>query len=204
VSSIVGRLEMSISPAPTHAVAFQKPCVGGGPVPGAKLARSACFSERNVRGRKSRRLVPESTMYLAPPLRSRAPPPPAAVARLVAEQREIRARHAQRLQIDPPEVDFFDGYVPVRPRPGAGFRPGLGFGFRFSAAPGFRVSPILPLGFVRVSGFGLVGIPASPARSAFGNTISISAPLFVCGLRCQSSLPTCTLIHLPSALSDHL
>ena len=64
VSSIVGRLEMSISPAPTHAVAFQKPCVGGGPVPGAKLARSACFSERNVRGRKSRRLVPESTMYL--------------------------------------------------------------------------------------------------------------------------------------------
>ena len=115
VSSIVGRLEMSISPAPTHAVAFQKPCVGGGPVPGAKLARSACFSERNVRGRKSRRLVPESTMYLAPPLRSRAPPPPAAVARLVAERREIRARHAQRLQIDPPEVDFFDGYVPVRP-----------------------------------------------------------------------------------------
>ena len=76
-------------------------------------------------------------------------------------------------------------------RPGAGFRPGLGFGFRFSAAPGFRVSPILPLGFVRVSGFGLVGIPASPARSVFGNTISISAPLFVCGLRCQSSLPTC-------------
>ena len=32
-------------------------------------------------------------------------------------------------------------------RPPAGFRPGLGFGFRFSAASGFRVSPILPLGF---------------------------------------------------------
>ena len=56
VSSIVGRLEMSISPAPTHAVAFQKPCVGGGPVPGAKLARSACFSERNVRGRICKKL----------------------------------------------------------------------------------------------------------------------------------------------------
>ena len=51
----------------------------------------------------------------APPSIARAPAAAAAVARLVAEQREIRARHAQRLQIDPPEVDFFDGYVPVRP-----------------------------------------------------------------------------------------